>query len=302
MSNALWAMLFGLIGTVLFHLGKGMQKRGIGFIRVVGNRAARRSLKGSFTPQEIRTGSIYITGIIINNSLILWILLANIYAPPSYFSSVFGIGIIALVIYARFLLEETITGINYFGMTLIVFGTVMLGVESIRRVELSIADANLTALWIIIAAYLIFSIISVGVMLKISRPYLIGISFGLFTGGMASLDPVLKGVAQNYGGIPGIVPSTMEGWGIFFFSFLFASASFIGTQWGFMKNSPASIQVPVASSVYVCFPIMIQGITLPGFKITPFTIAGMLSVVGGILFLTGRSIFSNEKRGREAIP
>lgn len=302
MSNALLAMLFGFIGTVLFHLGKGMQKSGIGFIRVVRNHVVCRSLKGSFTPQEIRTGSIYIIGIIINNSLILWILLANIYAPPSYFSSVFGIGIIALVLYARLVLQETITGINYIGMALVVIGTVVLGVESIRRVELSIADVNLTMLWIIIAGYMLFSIICIGVMLKISRPYLIGVSFGLFTGGAASLDPVLKGVAQNYGGIPGLVPSSMEGWCIFFLSFIFASASFIGTQWGFIKNSPASIQVPVASSVYVCFPIMMQGITLPGFKITPFTITGMLLVVGGILFLTGRSIFSNEIRGSEPIP
>lgn len=302
MSNALWALLFGLIGTVLFHLGKGMQKRGIEFIRVTGNRISRKSARRSFTVCDIRTGSIYITGIVLNNSLILWIMLANKFAPPSYFASVFGIGIIALLIYARIVLKETITMLNYLGMILVVFGTGVLGVESIRRVELSMADANLTLLWIFIAGYLLFSIACVVGMLKISNPYLTGVSFGLFTGGAASLDPVLKSVAQNYGGIPGFIPSTIEGWGIFFLSFIFASASFIGTQWGFIKKSPASIQVPVGSSVYVCFPIIIQGITLPGFIITSFTVAGMLMVAGGVLFLTGRSILSNGMKGGEATP
>jgi drug/metabolite transporter (DMT)-like permease len=234
--------------------------------------------------------------------MIAWILLANKYAPPSYFTSVFGIGIIALLLYARLVLHEIITAFNYFGMALIVIGTVILGVESIPRASLSMAEADLTMLLVIIVGYMLLSVACVVIMLKISHPYLIGVSFGLFTGGAASLDPVLKGVAQNLGGIPGYMPSTMEGWCIFFLSFIFASASFIGTQWGFMKNSPASIQVPVGSSVYVCFPIIIQGITLPGFDITLFTIAGMLLVVVGILFLTGITVFSNGMRAEEAIP
>lgn len=303
MNNALIAMLFGLIGTVLFHLGKGMQKGGIGFIYTVRKFISRKMLGRLATPSELRSGLSYISGIVLNNSFIIWILLANKYAPPSYFTSVFGIGIIVLLIYARIVLKETIIVNNYIGMILIIFGTVILGVEATRRIEVSMADVNLPMLWMIIAGYICISFAFIVAMLKTSRLSLVGVSFGLFTGGAASLDPVLKSVAQNYGGIPGLVPSTMEGWIIFFLSFFFASASFLGTQWGFIKNSPASIQIPVGSSVYVCLPIIIQGAILPGFAITMVTIAGMLLVVGGILLLIGRGVFlSIEKRAEEVSP
>ena len=287
MSNASWALLFGVIGTVLFHLGKGMQKRGIGFIRAMGVRISTGSAPRSMTRADPRRGWIYVTGIMLNNSLVVWIILANRYAPPSYFASVFGLGIIALVLYARFFLEETITPINYAGMMLLVSGTVVLGMESMRRGILTMADVNITALLIFIAVYLIVSMLCILMVFRTTRSYPLGIAFGLFTGGAASLDPVLKGVAQHYGGIPGFVPSTTEGWILFILSFLFATVSFLATQWGFVKNSPASIQVPVGSSVYVCFPILIQGIALPGFAITWHTVAGMLLVIGGILCLTG---------------
>ncbi|TFH43659.1 MAG: hypothetical protein E4G96_00610 [Chrysiogenales bacterium] len=289
MKEAIYAMLFGLAGTMLFHLGKGMQKHGIGFLRGIGQRVARGAKSDDIITGDIHSGMIYISGILLNNSLVIWIMLANMYAPPSYFASVFGIGIMVLLFYAKLFLDETITKVNYLGMGFLIFGTVTLGMEAVQRNVVSMSGIDFTTLWIIVSAYFVGALCCIRISYKSENPYFIGISFGLFSGGAASLDPVLKGIAQNYGGVPGLFPLTQSGWILFFASFLFATASFLATQWGFVKNAPISVQVSVSSSVYVCFPIMIQGIALPGFSLTPVTYMGMVLVVIGIFCMTGRN-------------
>jgi len=285
MENTFIAMLFGIMGSALYHIGKSMQKQGIGFIRIAKNKIAKDTHGRGFSAAELKTGAIYLTGIIFNNSLAVWIMMANLFAPPSYFSSMFGTGIVALTIYSKKFLGETISVVRYLGIALLVSGTVILGFEGVCRIKMSMADVELGTVFIIVSVYVLASLLFMVASYRSSNALFIGLSFGFFSGGVASLDPVLKGIAQHYGGIPGFLPSTQTGWIIFIASFVFSTSSFLAAQVGFLKNSQASLQVSVSSCVYICFPIIIQGFALPAFRLTPVTFSGMALVVGGILLM-----------------
>ena len=109
MKEPIFALIFGIIGTVLFHVGKSMQKQGIGFLSIIRKKISGNDAAQKLSKSDIRHGFLYLTGIILNNTLAFWIMLANLFAPSSYFSSMFGIGIIALMIYSRSILQEAIT-------------------------------------------------------------------------------------------------------------------------------------------------------------------------------------------------
>lgn len=287
MDNAIYAMLFGIIGTSLYHIGKSMQKQGIDFLHDIRNKARNPSRTRTSNPRIAKSGAVYITGVVLNNTLAVWIMLAGMFAPASYFTSMFGLGLIALMLYSRHYLNETITRMKQIGILLLVIGTVTLGVEGIFRAKLSMSDIDLETVIILIAVYVSASLVLIFVSSRSDDPFLVGVSFGFFTGGIASMDPVLKGIAQHYGGTSGFLPSTHEGWLIFAASFLLTTISFVGVQVGFMKHAPASVQVSISSSVYVCMPLIIQDMALPGFRITPATAFGMIMVVGGILCIVG---------------
>jgi drug/metabolite transporter (DMT)-like permease len=287
MDNAIYAMIFGVIGTALYHIGKSMQKQGIDFLHDIRNKVRNPSRTKASNPALAKSGALYVTGVVLNNTLAVWIMLAGMFAPPSYFSSMFGLGLIALVLYSRHYLKETITRMKQIGILLLVLGTVTLGIEGILRKRVSMSDIDLEAVILFIAIYVSASLVFMFASSKSKDPFFIGVSFGFFTGGIASLDPVLKGIAQHYGGTSGFLPSTHEGWLIFGASFLLTTISFVGVQVGFMKDAPASVQVSISSSVYVCMPLIVQDMALPGFRVTPATAFGMIMVVGGILCIVG---------------
>jgi drug/metabolite transporter (DMT)-like permease len=118
-------------------------------------------------------------------------------------------------------------------------------------------------------------------------PIACGIFFGLFAGGMGGLDPFFKGMGQTLGTSPGFFPSSIDGWFIYLGSFLFGTVAFLLTQWGFARKSPASVLVPCYNSFYVIIPIMLYGVALPGYNVTPITIIGMILTVVGIILMQG---------------
>lgn len=288
MNEIYFAFIFGIIGTVMFHIGKSMQKHGIEFLEVIKKRFFSIDSSKKLHRNDLRKGLLYLTGITLNNSMAFWIMLANMFAPSSYFSSMFGIGLIPLLFYTKYFLNETITRSKWIGMFIVVAGTFALGIEGLHRARLSMSEINIRAVMTVISLYLAVSIVFLFAAYRSGNLARIGLSTGLFTGGLACIDPVLKGIGQHYGGTPGFFPSTPTGWIIFAISFIFSSASFLIAQLGFAKNTAVSIQVSTSTSVYICFPVIIMELSLPGYHITPLTIYAMMFVVGGIVLILGR--------------
>jgi len=296
MSNSIIAILLGIIGTMLYHISKGMQRQGIEIIDRFRDKITGKTIPGtSYSEKNRRNNIIYITGVIMNNSLTVFIILANRYAPTSYFTSMFGIGLVALMFYSARILHEPIKGIEYFGSAVLITGTVVLGIEGIGRPCLDVSMINIKAVWVIVGIFLPSIIVCMYFAYRSGRPYVIGIVFGLFTGGVASLDPIFKGIGQNLGSA-GFFPSSGMGWLIFSISFIFATAAFTVAQWGFYKKAQTSVLIPSFNSMYVTMPIIIQGFALPDFKITYITGAGLILVVTGIFLM---QVFKEEVNIKE---
>jgi len=102
------------------------------------------------------------------------------------------------------------------------------------------------------------------------------------------LDPFLKGVGQNLGGEPGILPSTSLGTFIFVASFLVGFLAFVVTQFGFARRAPASVLVPAYNAAYIGLPVILQYFLLPDFAIYWTTFPGIGLILAGVVLVRGR--------------
>ena len=281
------AICMGLVNTFLMNLAKSMQRHGIvifdrknkeqdGFIQSGENKA--------------RKPTIYIVGVIINQLPFLWIMISNIFAPYTYFTSMYGVGLVLLLWYSSKYLKESISKRKIVGAIVLIIGTIILGVDGIIRPELDMSDISLVSSSIFIGVLVILAVIFIPVSVKTKNPFVIGIVFGIIGGSFQSLDPVIKGIGQSYGvETTGFFPSNMIGWIIFSVSFLVGTFSFVLSQIGFSKKTDASVQVPVANSSFIVIPILIQAISLPGYSVTVLMVLGVIIVVAGILLMQFRT-------------
>ncbi len=134
----LWAMGWGIVSTVLLHISKAMERQGIEIFDQI-----RAKIKNSGANIEggAKKPTIYIVGLIINNLTIIWMMLATSSgAPASFFTSVFGIGLIALMIYSSRILHEPIQKIEIIGAIILVLGTLIIGIELIYTPQPAMAQ------------------------------------------------------------------------------------------------------------------------------------------------------------------
>ncbi|MEM7180559.1 MAG: hypothetical protein AAF518_06580 [Spirochaetota bacterium] len=282
MSNYAIAMLLGILGTTVYHLSKGMQKQGIESYGLV-----LSWLKREITSQEIGKQLdkpiIYVLGMLLNGSLPIILIVSGKFAPASYFTSMSGLGLIVLMVYSARILKEPVTKNVVIGSVVLILGTVFLGVENMYRPTLDMSKIYTNRVWTFVGVYMLVSLLFLALVLRRGSVFLIGISFGLFTGFAACLDPIYKAIGQNLGGRAGYFPSTIEGWLVFLASFLFGFVSLTMTQWGFALKARASVLIPIHNSVLVTLPICIQVIALPGYKVTYITLIGLVLTIAGIL-------------------
>ena len=282
MSNHAIAMMLGVLGTTVYHLSKGMQKHGIDSYGLLFS-WMKKELSSEEWKQQLEKPFIYILGMLLNGSLPIIIIISGKFAPASYFTSMSGLGLVVLMLYSTRILKEPVTKEAMLGSFILVLGTIVLGVENIYRPLIDMSKIDINRVWLFVGGYMLISLVFLAVMIRRGSILLIGISFGLFTGFAACLDPIYKAIGQNLGGRPGYLPTTFEGWFVFVLSFLFGILSLFMTQWGFALNARASVLIPVHNSIVVIVPIIIQTLALPGYEITYLTLIGLSLTITGIL-------------------
>ena len=151
---------------------------------------------------------------------------------------------------------------------------------------------------------MLFIIVSGAVIayfIKTKNKILLAVLFGLFSGGLGSLDPVLKGIGIQYGGSGGFLPSNTFGWSIFLGSIIFGFLSAFSTQIGFAKGSRANILVTFSSLSYVVLPLILYRFSLPGFELGIFSQLGVFfTIVGLVIF--GASFEKYEEQELKKVP
>lgn len=268
-------MLFGFINTASLHLAKGMQRQGI------------QTLRWKSTPRDQRSGRIaiiYLVGVILNNMSAVWLILANRFAAPAYATGMFGLGLVILLLYSHFILREPVLPVNYLGAALIVLGTALFALHSSRFDDLNVSAMSPRTVGLFAAAYALLASAIVFFALRGKRPAVISAAFGLFAGGIGSLDPVLKALGQNSEGHATFFPAYPMGWIPFLASFLFGLVAFLSVQFAFHRGAVASSMIPVQTSVYVFLPVVVQLAALPGYEATALLLVAGVLLLGGIAF------------------
>ncbi|MCS7011187.1 MAG: hypothetical protein N2049_03480 [Anaerolineales bacterium] len=280
MTNIPLVLLLGIISTIQTHLAKALERQGIEVFDQIKAKLQRNGL-----PVEggLKKPVIYTMGLILNNTLFIWSTLAQPYGPPALFSSVFGIGLVFLMVYASTVLKEQINRREIAGAAAIILGTLAIGYENITRATtLDRFNMNLTSFFLALSAWLTFSIVFIVIANRSRDLRLIAVAFGLLSGGLGSLDPFLKGVGQNYGGQSGILPSNVLGGVIFASSFVIGFLAFLVTQIGFAKKVRASLLVPAYNAAFIALPVFWQLILLPDYHLTWLTLASLGLILYGV--------------------
>ncbi len=277
------SLLFGIISTTVLHIAKAMERQGIEIFDQLKARLTRQNL-----PEEakgLKKPAIYLVGFVLNNLTMLWIMLSNMFGPAYLFTNMFGLGLVALMIYSAKLLKEPIQRIEYGGAALIIGGSMVIAIETIfaRDPALNYSTMDVTLTWVVIAVFM--GIFGALLVFSIKTHKGVGVLFGLFAGGCGGLDPILKGIGQQLGGFSGFLPSTPEGWIAFLPSFVVSSLAFWVTQWGFARKAQASVLVPCYNSCYIVLPIILNVIAWPGFGLFWSTYAGLGLVIVGIVLM-----------------
>jgi hypothetical protein len=277
------SIIFGIISTIVLHIAKSMERQGIEIFDQIRSKVKNENLSDELKGKK--KPIIYTIGLILNNTVFIYAMVANMFGEAPYYTSMFGIGLIALMLYSTKVLKESIKKIEYIGAIVLVTGTLFLGIESIYRPDYA-EPINLTIAFTCIFIFMGLAAILCTIAYRKNIIAFVGIVFGLFAGGFGGLDPVLKAIGQSEGGSEGgFLPSTPVGWLIFLISFIAGTAAFILTQWGFAKKAPASVLVPCYNSLYVILPILLYALALPGFAVTPITIIGVALTIVGIVLM-----------------
>lgn len=278
MEPTLIASFIGIVATTQIHISKGLQKYGIAALRL-NSRAAHSS------ENHLRKKIIYVTGIILNNLAFMWVLVANLYAPTSYYTSVFGIGLVVLMVFSEVVLKEKHSSLQHIGAAVIAFGTMLIGFGSNTTDVPGMSQIQLDTVLIFIAVFYPLLLIAIGFSIKLhlSRP--IGTLVGMLTGCSAALDPIFKGIGQTAGSQISLIPHTEVGWLFFMGSFIFGAMALFFTQLGFYQHAKASTLVAFHNISLILLPIILLKISLPGFRLARLQSAGLFVVVCGIALM-----------------
>lgn len=281
--SILGAMLCGIADTTQLHIAKAMERQGIEIFDQI-----RAKIKKEHFEMEgkVKKPIIYLVGFILNQIEPIWLVLANVFGVyPALVTSMFGIGLVFLLVYSVKILYEPVTRREIFGAFMIIAGTLVLGVEAFFRPVYNNTSVSIVMAYIFTAICAAIGAVFMIFALKTRNACTIGLVFGFVAGAMGGQDILYKLLGQSTSGQTNLLPIDMVGWIVFLSSFGIAFASFSITQWGFARKAPASVLVPAYDSMYVLIPLLYQVLLLQGFTIWPSTIIGIALVIIGIVLM-----------------
>lgn len=267
-------LLFGIVNTMVLHLAKAMERHGIEIF----------SRKKTFK-QKGKKPLIYIIGFALNNTVFIWQILGTTFASAAVFSSVFGLGLILLMLYSHYILHEEINPPELIGALLIVIGTTLIGfLYIIEPPEAGVI--NYTNFFIL----LIFISVIFTILISYSWKTKIGIAliFGAVAGTFGGMDNVFKRMGlsssnflETFAGVFRLEILSI----IFVISFFLGLLALTLTQIGFAKGAEASKLVPMYNSLYITGPVIFELIIIEGATVSIGIILSIIVIIGGVFLM-----------------
>jgi multidrug transporter EmrE-like cation transporter len=281
--NTTWlVLLIGVLATTQNHLAKALERQGIEVFDML---QARWQKSDRQFEQPRRKPLIYLVGVAMNHTIFVYhLLVAPLGGNTAAYTSMYGLGMVALLLYSTRVMKEPITRLELTGALAILGGSLVIGAESVSRPALEMSAMNLSATLAALLGLLCLGALLMFISLRSASPHLIGVCFGLVAGSLGAMDPFMKAVGQTAGGASG-TPLTFGGWFVFLASFLVGEAAFLTSQWAFIKRARANILVPAQNCSYIALPVLLQALWMPGYQLYLSTLLGLFLIMVGIIIM-----------------
>jgi hypothetical protein len=295
--SSVLVILLGIASTTQTHLAKTLERQGIETWDLI---RAKFERTGQEIGGKVRKPLIYSLGLILNHTTFIYhLFIAPLGGNPALYTSMYGLGMVALLLYSTRVMKEEISRPELAGAVAICLGTLTIGIEGIFRPFPDMATMELGTT--VVSALMLLGLGGVLLLvgLRNGTPNVIGLAFGLCAGMCGSLDPFLKVVGQTAGGGGPFTPGSVGGWIVLGSSFLIGELAVVVTQWGFYRRARANILVPAYNCTYVAVPVILQALLLPGYALYWVTIVGLGLIMAGFVCMRG---FRPGKEADEIVP
>ncbi|MFO8020293.1 MAG: hypothetical protein R6U96_16840 [Promethearchaeia archaeon] len=276
----LLGLLFGIIFSNILHLAKAMEKHGLTLL------LSREEGEEELTFKEkAKKSPIYIVGLILNNTVFVWQFIGVSFSSAAVFSSMFGTGLIVLMLYSHYILEENIIKTELIGAFLIMMGTIMIGVLHIIQPP---PNENFLYSRFYIILFVLGVVFTSLIIFSSKTRIGVAIIFGSIAGSFGGMDNIFKRMSLKDMSllevIEGVFKLNPVSY-IFLFSFIIAGLAFALTQIGFGLNADASKLVPMYNSFYICAPIFIELIIVEDATISVAKLIAIGVIIVGIFVM-----------------
>ena len=291
MSNNLIVISLGIIFSIILHFARSLQRLGIdSYDRLLANISGK-------TPHEklSKNDLVYILGIVLSNACVVFVILATRYGTISYFTAMYGIGLLPMLLFTRYVMHEKTSFHNWLGIIIIIIGSFLLGIAARDSKPVVMEMVKLTNFIYLLLAVIILTPILIKIAIRSKHIFIDAMISGLIAGLIACLDPILKATGLNFSFHSGLFPTHPVGWFFFMLSFAASTASLLITQHAYSRRVNASQFIPHFSATFIAMPIFIQMIILPDY------LPGTLEIIGLAVIISGITIFSgNERRNSKS--
>src|SRR6056297_2727626 len=141
-------ILMGVLYSTQLQISKAMERQYIDTYKIIKERLKKRKeLKEQGKGEKIekipdeqkKIFYLYIFALILNNTVVIYVWVAGTQpeVPKTYFTSVIGVGLIALLIYSYYVMKEPISKFEIIGATILIIGTIFIGIDSVNRGEIN---------------------------------------------------------------------------------------------------------------------------------------------------------------------
>lgn len=268
--NYILAMGIGIVGSTVVHLSQGLMKLGV-----------VRKQQGT-PPAAYRLP--YGAGLVMNFSAPLWVIAANGFAPTVFYTSMYAVGLIPLLIYSHRKLGSPAGPREVAGAAFLALGAGTLGfgewiggappMSALQHHPILLC----AVIWLAAAPL-------IGWLSGKVRLLPVGLVMGLAGGGFLALDSLMKGLAQADGVASAFWPETTYGISLFALSFIGAIAAFAMTQWAHRRGAAPSETIAGYDAAYVGLPVFLVPAATGDVGVNVVCVIGFALVVIGLILL-----------------
>ncbi len=253
-------LAIGVLSFVTLYIGKGLQKYAIEGVKT------KKSLKNKHS-------AIWVLGTALAFAFMFVHWAALKFAPVNLIAPLEGTGLVTLMVFSHYVLEESISRVEIMGVVLIIGGTALASLFNTNTAGIATTHFSMTAFLGVCGPLVVIGIIPVS-MSKANGYKYAGFSIGFSAGSMMALQTLTKRL------------SFIEDLTLVFspLALMFGTATLAITQFAFTK-AQANQVVPCFTSASIIIATLAGRLVLRE-TLVSMQVVGIVTILTGVVMLT----------------